>query len=190
MRTARQMAVASVVIAASAHVGALAQDKPPREVLHDLMLDIDRDGLMDRAVLVRQSDNAYVDLWVYLRNGDEPFDLSRRPSFVKASLTADPILAFESKGMGSLTIRYGRGGNNHCEMSLTIVHRRGRFLVAGFASSWDTLRWGIGSCDINFLTGRGVASRGLARARPLKERFSPIKLEAWSEYRQPRACTS
>ena len=56
------------------------------------MLDIDRDGRMDRAVLVRQADDPYVDLWIYLRTGDELLDLSRRPDFVKDGIADDPIL--------------------------------------------------------------------------------------------------
>ena len=45
-------------------IGALALDNLRREVVQDVMLDIDRDGRMDRAVLVRQADDSYVDLWV------------------------------------------------------------------------------------------------------------------------------
>ncbi len=176
------------VVLASAQIGALAQDKPPRKVVHDVMLDIDRDGRMDRAVLVGQADGPYVDLWIYLRTGDELLDLSRRPDFVKDRIADDPILAFESKGGGSLIINSGRQmRNNSYEKTLTIVHRRGRFWVAGFTAAWETQQ-GMGSCDINFLTGRGVASRGLAGSRPLKARFSPITLESWSPDRQPRAC--
>lgn len=186
MRTA--MTFPLVVVLASAQIGALAQDSPRREVVQDVMLDIDRDGRMDRAVLVRQADDPYVDLWIYLRTGDELLDLSRRPDFVKDRIVNDPILAFESKGGGSLIIKFGRQmRNNSYETSLTIVHRRGRFWVAGFRSAWETQQ-GMGSCDINFLTGRGVASRGLAGSRPIKARFSPITLESWSQERQPRAC--
>src|SRR5829696_9237898 len=89
-----------VVVLASVQIGALAQDKPPREVVHDVMLDIDRDGRMDRAVLVRQADDPYVDLWIYLRTGDELLEISRRPDYVKDMIADDPILAFESKGGG------------------------------------------------------------------------------------------
>jgi hypothetical protein len=176
------------VVLASAQPATLAQIKAPLEVLHEVSLDINRDGRMDKAVLVRESHPAYTDLWIYLQTGEEALELTRRPSFIKASLTHDPILSVESKSGGSLVIRFGRGGNNHYEMSLTIVHRKGQFWVAGFTKAWDTQQ-GIGSCDINFLTGRGVAARGLAAARPLKGRFAPIKLVDWSPDRQPRACT-
>jgi hypothetical protein len=86
-----------VVVLASAQIGALAQDKPPRKVVHDVMLDIDRDGRMDRAVLVRQADSRYDDLWIYLRTGDELLDLSRRPDFVKDRIADDRFSLSKAK---------------------------------------------------------------------------------------------
>jgi len=145
-------------------------------------------GIYIKTYTIAQLTKDDTDLWIYLQTGKEALELTRRPSFIKASLTHDPILSVESKSGGSLVIRFDRGGNNHYEMSLTIVHRKGQFWVAGFTKAWDTQQ-GIGSCDINFLTGRGVAARGLAAARPLKGRFAPIKLVDWSPDRQPRACT-
>jgi len=62
LRTAKTFPL--VVVLASAQIGALALDNLRREVVQDVMLDIDRDGRMDRAVLVRQADDSYVDLWV------------------------------------------------------------------------------------------------------------------------------
>jgi hypothetical protein len=147
-------------------------------------LDIDGDGKLDRVVLRRHSDGAKADIAIYLGSGGDKFEPSLTPSFFRGDLTVEGILiAFESKGRGSLLITYGCGGcSNDYSTTLTIVHRRGEFLVGGVTYDWDT-RNGIGSCDINFLTGKGVLTSGLAPDQTIKTlqgRFAPIKLAKWS----------
>jgi hypothetical protein len=129
----------------------------------------------------------YAGLLIYLAIGAEKLDLSHEPTFRKNDLTTDPVLGLESNGKGSLIVKYGRGGSNQYEMSLTVIRRGAEFLVGGFTQVWDT-RSGIGSCDINYLTGSGVASRGLARSKPIKAKFTPVKLADWSQEKQPKAC--
>jgi hypothetical protein len=43
----------------------------------------------------------------------------------------------------------------------------------------------MGGCDINFLTGKGVASEGLAEGKTLKGEFKSIKLVDWSMENAP-----
>ncbi len=93
-------------------------------------------GIYIKTYTIAQLTKDDTDLWIYLQTGKEALELTRRPSFIKASLTHDPILSVESKSGGSLVIRFDRGGNNHYEMSLTIVHRKGQFWVAGFTKAW------------------------------------------------------
>ena len=175
----------SLVLLAAAPMPVLAQNDPPIEVT----LDMDKDGRMDRAALVRHPDHAQADLYIYLAAGDEKLDLSRKPTFLKKDLTAEGILSLESKGEGSLVFTYGCGGcSNDYGTSLTIVHRGGKFLVAGFTYAWDT-RTGMGSCDINFLTGKGVITRGLDGAgKRIKGKFTPVLLADWSDDKRPKAC--
>jgi hypothetical protein len=78
----------------------------------------------------------------------------------------------------------GGGCSNDIETKLTIVHRNGEFWVAGFSYGWETRDWGTGSCDINFLTGKGIRSRELAKSRPIEARFTRIKLADWSGEKQ------
>ena len=81
------------------------------------------------------------------------------------------------------------GCSNDTETSLTIIHRSGEFWVAGFTFNWDTRDYGIGGCDINFLAGKGVFSRGPnGRKKPIKARFAPIRLADWSDEKRPKAC--
>jgi hypothetical protein len=187
MNTAfRHLILPGIVALAAGSVPALAQDRKPSV---ETTLDIDRDGKMDRAVMVN------ADLHIYLGAGDEKPDPSRKPSFVKKDLATAMVLGVESKGTGkpSLIIRYGCGGcSNDFATTLTIVYRGGQFLVGGVTYDWDT-RTAIGSCDINFLTGKGVATEGLhenVRTRRLKGKFTPVKLADWSDDKRPKACSA
>ena len=153
---------------------------------YEAVLDIDRDGRMDRAVLLRHPSGAAADLMIYLAAGLEALDLSRKPDIRKDDLAYGHVMQLGTNGKGSLTVQYGCGGcSNDYETVLTIVHRGGDFFVAGFSYNWET-REGVGSCDINFLTGKGVRSRALARARPIRERFTPVRLTDWSDDKLPK----
>jgi hypothetical protein len=61
-------------------------------------------------------------------------------------------------------------------------------LIAGFAHGWETQDYGEGSCDFNFLTGKGVSSRGLAKSKPVREKLTPLRLVGWSAEKQPKPC--
>jgi len=178
-------AVTMVPIRASAEEAASPGDRL------ETVLDFDRDGRMDRAVLVRHSRGAAADLLIYLGTGSEVLDLSRKPDIRKDDLANGHVMRLETNSKGSLVIQYGCGGcSNDYETILTIVHRGGDFFVAGFSYHWET-REGVGSCDINLLTGKGVRSRGQAKARSLKAKFTPVRLADWSVDKQPllaKAC--
>jgi hypothetical protein len=197
-------ALFTIAIAAFGVVTASAFAEEKREALDELRLDINNDGKMDRAVLVGDSGGGYMDLYIYLAAGDEKLDLSRQPDFLKKEITDGSIMerALESKGKGSLAVTscYGCGARKSSEETITIAYRGGEFLVAGYTRSWvwnsevhkadgswdmETL---MGGCDINFLTGKGVASQSLDEGKPLTEKFTPIKLSDWSEEKRPRAC--
>lgn len=149
------------------------------ETLFEVTLDIDGDGRADRAEVVREENEPFVALRIFLGPGSEP-------AFVKRDLTADPVTKIETRNENSIAVTYGRGGSNSFETVLTITFRRGQFVVSGLTREWD-MRNAQGSCDINFLTGRGVAARGLGENKP-RERFRPVRLADWSEDRLPAAC--
>lgn len=179
-------ALAAALAVASA--GAVAQTQPSSQERHEVTLDIDNDGRMDRAVLVGNPASGYGDLSIYLDAGTEKPDPLRKPAILKTNLTDARITGFESKGKGSLLVTYGCGGcSNDFETTLTIVYRGGKFLVAGYTYSWET-RNGSGTCDVNFLTGKGVISRDRGKAKPITGRFAPVALADWSETKHPKAC--
>jgi hypothetical protein len=176
-----------VVLAASPHF-AFAQgddddDGPTIEPVYDIALDLDNDGKLDRVAVVQHPDSAGSDLYVYLGAGDEKLDLTRKPDLFKKDIATERVADLEPGGDGSLLLTYGCGGcSNDYQTTLTIVYRGGKFLVAGFTQDWDT-REGIGSCDINFLSGQAVATRGLEDASKAERKFKPVKLTLadWSE---------
>ena len=183
MKALRQLVLLSAL--AIAPTGALAETVQDR---HEVTLDIDNDGKMDRAVLVGNPSSGNGDLTIYLDAGTGTLDPSRKPSILKKDLTDTRITGFEGKGR-SLVVTYGCGGcSNDYETTLTVVYRGAKFLVAGYTYSWDT-RTGSGTCDVNFLTGKGTMSRNLGKSRTIKGSFAPIALADWSDAKRPKACT-
>jgi hypothetical protein len=179
--TWRAIGLAIGLVAASASAA-------PLDDVHEMAIDIDQDGRADRAALVRDKASSGLDLYIFSGAGDAKLDLSRKATFVKKGLATSLVLAFEQRGKGSLVVTTGCGGcSNDWSITLTIVHRGGEFLIAGFTREWDT-RNGTGTCDINFLTGKGTLTRDGAKARPLKGKFAPVKLADWSSEREPKAC--
>ena len=81
----------------------------------------------------------------------------------------------------------GCGGcSNDYSTTLTIVYRGGEFLVGGYTYDWET-RDTAGTCDINFLTGKGTLLDGIeGPGEPMADKFMPVKLADWSETRGPR----
>jgi hypothetical protein len=171
--------------------GALAEEAASQGDRYEAVLDIDHDGRPDRAVLVRHARGAGADLLIYLRAGSEALDPSRKADIRKDDVAHGHVMQLETNNKGSLLVHYGCGGcSNDYETTLTIVYRGSDFFVAGFSYNWET-REGAGSCDINFLTGKGVRSRGLAKAKRIRTRFTPVRLADWSVDKQPllaKAC--
>jgi hypothetical protein len=161
------------------------------EVIREITIDMDRDGRPDRVVLARNDDEgSYVDLTIHLgADADKP-DPARQPSIVKRRLASGHLHELTAKGNGSLRVESRCGGcSNDDNTVFTIVYRAGDFLVAGFSRSWELRDGSVGSCDVNYLTGKGVASKGLpARGKAVRTVFRPIRLADWSDEKIPRAC--
>jgi hypothetical protein len=199
MKTAfRHAALTWIVAFATVAMPALAEDKPLVEPLYEVALDVDSDGRMDRAAIVERPDSRQADLYIYQVAGDQKLDLSRQPTFLKREITEGRVDGLESRGNGSLVIIscFGCGAIKSWAETLTIVHRGGEFLVAGYARDWDwnshmadgTVNTIMGSCEIDFLAGRGAASDGLDDAQPVEGTFTPVKLSDWSADERPDIC--
>ncbi len=189
MRTALQRAAFLSAIAL-ALVAALAQaQSTPMPVPTEVALDIDHDGTMDRAVFVDDGATASSDLTIYLGVGSGKLDPARKPAIVKKAVLRGLRLRFEATAKGSLIVKAGCGGcSNDYATTLTIVYRHGTFWVGGVTYDWET-RSAMGSCDIDFLSGKGRRSDGLnGKFKPVSGRFVPIKLADWTEDKRPKAC--
>jgi len=193
MKTAfHHAALPWLVTLAALPVPAVAENGPAFE----LKLDIDQDGKMDQA-RVMQEPGGPADLYIYLAAGEEKLDPSRRPDIVRKGLTEDRVIDLESKGKGSLTVTscFGCGASKSTEDTLTIVYRRGQFLVGGYSRSWDWnqqtsdgVKTTVGGCDINYLAGKGTVSKDLEDGKPIKGKFRPVPLKDWSSDKRPKAC--
>ena len=152
------------------------------------------------------SEGESVDLYLYLDAGEETLDLARKPNFVRKAIVDTEetswVQPLERNGGGSLLVTsvYGWGARQSWGEILTIAYRKGEFLVAGYSRGWE---WGnevrkpngdwdvettIGGCDINFLSGKGVVSDELDESKPIKGKFTPVKLADWSTANRPEAC--
>jgi hypothetical protein len=188
--TMRRAALIANLALALASRPALADAGPPKDGNFEVILDLDYDGKMDKAIITQPPGGGPADLAIYLSAGNGPLDPSRPPTFVKKNLTAQRVLALGDAGKGTLIVQYGCGGcSNDEETSLRIVHRGGEFLIAGFDQAWDT-REGLGRCEIDFLKGTRVVSQGLDGAKQARRKFAPVrlKLEDWSDDQRAKAC--
>ena len=154
----------------------------------EVSLDLDGDGKPDRAMLTFNAEGG-ADLAIYLGHGDGALDPTRKPTISKKDIAGDTAVTLESKGGKSLLLTSSCGGcSDSYVTTLTITYRRGSLVVAGYNYALDT-REAAGECEINFLMGKGVFSKGInGRARPLKGSFAPVRLADWSEKHEPRVC--
>jgi hypothetical protein len=183
----QRIAFACLVIFAFIPVHALAAfiDQPV-----ELTLDMDDDGTADRAVIVPDPESTDIDLSIYLGVGYGKLAPWGKPSFQRQGFPLDwPLLAVERKGKASLVITSGCGGcSNDYSTTLTIVYRGGEFLVGGYTYEWET-RDSAGTCDIDFLTGKGTLLEGIeGEGKPLAGTFAPVKLADWSDETRPKEC--
>jgi hypothetical protein len=187
---------------------AIASPARAEQALFEIVLDIDRDGTMDRAALVA-ADGAgfyapnkawfmigtdqHVDLYVYLGGGDAPLDPARPPTFVKRDIAIgeqqNQIFPLEARE-GSLIVKTAYNlHSNWVSETLTIVHRGGGFLVGGWMRDIDTKDGARGRCDINFLTRSGTVSGGVyGRRKAIDRPPGPVSLRAWTASKYLKLC--
>jgi hypothetical protein len=179
-----------------------------RRALFEITLDIDHDGKADRAVLVAPEGAGFysgdknrfmigpdqrVDLYIYLGGGDAPLDLSRKPTFIKSAIVVgvrqNQIFPLEST-RGALIVKTAYNlFSNWAPETLTIVHRNGEFLVAGWTRDHDMKDGAQGGCAIDFLTRKGTVSKGVdGHKKPLPGRFTPVKLGAFAAGKYLEVC--
>ena len=180
--------------------------------IYDVAIDINKDGKMDRAVLVAvdaKIGNFYsdkkesyspgyeerLDLFIYLGTGYEPVDLTKSPSLVGEHI--DRIfeggfispLAISNKNSLVFSVSTGGASAFSGDYTLTIVDRSGKLMVAGYDYSFET-REDAGGCSLNYLSGKGVVEKGINNeiSKPLKGLFKLVTLADWTMAKLPHVC--
>ena len=185
---------------------------PRREVLFEASLDMDADGTLDRAVLILVGpgrDKAWdlsrghyplttddtVDLAIYLGADDAQVDIVKPPTILKQNI-ADREYAGWVQSLGvvnkrSLIVGWNAqpGSSHDLEERLTIVWRKGHFLVVGLDTFWENPN-GIGNCQLNLSTGEGSRAIGeFPASKPtFKTKVKSVPLEKWSAKIWPTEC--
>jgi len=189
----------------------LAADK--REALYDTVLDFDKDGVSDRAVLVLVgpgrtdfdemtkeryglSADEEIELAIYLGAGGAAIDISK-PADITSRTVVDTergnwVLPPMVNDKGSLQIvtAAGLGSSNESDDTVTIAWRDGAAVVAGYTVSWEYSD-SAGTCDVNLLSGKAVLTEGVedvGQNKTLKGHFKPIPLAKWSAKTRPTVC--
>jgi hypothetical protein len=162
---------------------ALAQTPALERVLSATTLYLSDSGGYDLAILVDNRDSG-ADLHLYFgvdRNAPEG---TTKPSFVKKNAAwvgggagALPSLAVSDKDSLLIKSENEAIGRDRWSETLTVVRRNGALVVAGLTfTARDTLNpEGGGSCDLNFLTGKGTRN-----GKKVEFQAQTIPLADWS----------
>ena len=196
MNPRRQVFLAVMTALLSMSPCAYAEDRPASEALPALLLDINGDGEMDRAVISENSDDGSLDLSLYLSIGTHRPATAQKPSVFAPSFIEGADITLQSLG-GALVVSasYNLYGNDWDER-LTIAFRDGGFWVTAIQRSWEMasrksnldVDVNIGSCSIDLVSGQGDASRDLADPTPLPNRYASVRLQDWSDATMPAPC--
>jgi hypothetical protein len=181
-------AFASVALAL-AWSGAVVAADAPKQMLAEVIADLNGDGVKDKAVLLHDKDGEDVDLAIYLSGGGKPSD---KPAAHKSAFgwTGDmagtkPELGTNKAGSLVVVFQNDGVGRDRWRQQFTIALRGGQLVVAGYDyESRDTLAPGhSGNCDIDFLAGKGSRN-----GKPVKVPAGAVPLSDWSDKSVPAAC--
>ena len=169
------------------------QKPGPATPLAEITLDLNGDGVLDRAMLMAAEDEpAALQLVLGRRSGSGvAFDAPViKPDLVFNGAMAGQQASLEAGRGGSLRVlSLNEGiGRNKWTQTLTIAFRKDRFVVAGLTyATYDTLDLDDPAsnytCDVNFLTGRA-----LRNGKPHAGKVSPMTLADFDPEQLPKAC--
>lgn len=159
------------------------------KVISSVKADWNRDGIDDNAVLVEsEAEPDQVSLLVYLSESANKTRLAvNKKNLVwrGAMYGTQPSLSLNPQG--SLVIASGNDaiGRGRWQQKITAMYDDSSFVVAGYTYTYrDTLDLAAGgTCDVNFLTRRGVRNNNEFRINT-----KPLKLADWTEDSAPKEC--
>jgi hypothetical protein len=167
---------------------------PPETVIGSLTADWNDDGRPDRAILLEDLSKGTATLLIYLSQpGDAPMQKvvhNAEIATVGGMWGQQPALSLSKAGSLIVTSMNESIGRTRWEINLTIAYRMQHFVVAGYTySRRDTIDLdNFFSCDVNFLSGKGEASRGGGPAKPFEVPGPAPKAETWINEVAPVEC--
>ena len=156
----RSMVLIAMALAAGSVQAAPVKNpyaQPPSNVLSAVSGDWNKDGVLDRAVLVADPDNTAADLLVYAGTARGLVLLTSAHDVAYAGMMAGthPSLTLGKSGALQVYSENEGVGTGHFDRTLTLAWRDNRLVVSGVTlhENDTTNPDGGGSCDINLLTG-------------------------------------
>jgi hypothetical protein len=169
-----------------------SEDQP--EPALTVRADLDGDGRDDVFVVAANPEPSGVTLRLFSGAGETT---GRPLAEARLSIEGTPVdLEATPPDMVTLTGCTGCGANLSTEESFSIAYRGGGLVLSAYRRSWDLNRplssgeveTRIGSCSIDFRTGKASASQDLDDEQPVPERYTAIAIADWSEDRRPPIC--
>jgi len=165
----------------------LAQNVAAQELVAVVQSDLDGNGVLETFTLTNDGDGG-ADLII-----EAPRAI---PVYVRniawiGGIGQEPTLEVAANGSVLLTSKSESIGRNRWFETLTIAHRRGTYLVAGYTYSfYDTLDLAsAGSCDLNLLNRMGFLTRGQGAKEPVAHDVPAIPVYGWHMDREiPKIC--
>lgn len=152
-------------------------------VLNEISLDWDGNGIPDTAALVEGKEYASADLLLFHtdRETGQPVLEAYLPAFAYYSELHPDQMPSLSAGENEelLVISYEEQGAVRWDFNTTVIYR-GEYQIAGY----DYKEWTIGEatphleCRVNFLTGDGMVTRSGA-ARSFNVPAAPVMADQW-----------
>jgi hypothetical protein len=187
----RSTTLAALTLCAVSALPARAEPSGYERVISTVTLSFGDDGSTDRAVLVDNFD-AGADLYIFRSIEDAKPDSPMNPTLVKKAAAWNGAMwgsrpSLDTNAKNSLIVKSQNDaiGRDRWSETLTIVYRGHEFLVAGLTyESHDNLdpRAG-GSCDLNFLSGKGVRN-----GKPVEIKSGAVRLIDWSDEKLLKEC--
>lgn len=161
----------------------LAQEAAAQQVVDSVEHDLDGDGQFETWDLI-----VFEPPYAELQVGIEPVASGLPIQYMNGRIAwAAPMAtppSFRTLPNGSIQIvsQNDAIGRGRWELALTVAHRDGRAVVAGWTYSWyDTLDPNNnGMCDANLLTGQGEMSLNGGPKKPLADVGREVALVDWN----------
>jgi hypothetical protein len=201
-----------ILVLISLGIAAISPAAAGQAVLHEMSVDMDKVGTLDRAVLMvtgqgpvvfgagdrhayQLAEGEQADLLIFLNYGDGPLDLSKPPSLRKSALITRAglswVLPLTVTLEGALNIGSNTGFANtfRTTHTLKVIFGGGALKVANWSTVSETNRDSQRSlCSVNYLTGRAFKRKNKENNVPLEGTFEPIMLEDWNAGMRPVVC--